>query len=175
MKLCNAQLPRKSRETIRCSAASSILWNYPMLSYLASLVKLSDAQLPRQFCELFNAQVPRQFLETTRCSTASSNLVKLSDAQLPHQSRETIRSWTKRASATKSTLQRHNYSQKWNCKASFPIPTFMYLWAIYIFPFPTIGLHILLQQNRWTVIIWERSNMKRNLIKMVKIRMNTMF
>jgi hypothetical protein len=56
-----------------------------MLSYLVSLVKLSDAQLPRQFCELFDAQVPRQFLETTRCSTASSNLVKLSDAQLPRQ------------------------------------------------------------------------------------------
>ncbi len=26
------------------------------------------------------------------------------------------------------------YFQKWNCAVSFPIPKFMFLWAIYIFP-----------------------------------------
>ncbi len=29
---------------------------------------------------------------------------------------------------------RFMYFQKWNCVALFPIPTFMYLWPIYIFP-----------------------------------------
>jgi hypothetical protein len=28
----------------------------------------------------------------------------------------------------------NNYSQKWNCAASFAISAFMYLWTIYIFP-----------------------------------------
>ncbi len=29
---------------------------------------------------------------------------------------------------------RHKFSPNWNCAASFPIPSFMFLWAIYIFP-----------------------------------------
>jgi hypothetical protein len=184
VKLSDAQLPRQSRETIRCSgasssretircsAASSISWNYPMLSCLVNIVKLSDAQLPRHLVNLSDGQLPRQSRETIRCTAASSsretircsaasssresnqcsaasssretirwlaassiswnypmhsclvNLVKLSDTQLSRQSRETIWCWAKRAGITKSTLQRHKYFQKWNCKASFPIPTF---------------------------------------------------
>jgi hypothetical protein len=55
------------------------------------------------------------------------------------------------------TLQRYNTEnskqKKWNCAATVPIPTFMFLWAIYMY-IPKIGLPILLQDNRWT----ERGN-----------------
>jgi hypothetical protein len=35
---------------------------------------------------------------------------------------------------------RNKYFQKWNCAASFQIPTSMYLWTIYIFP-QSVHLH----------------------------------
>ncbi len=102
VKLSDAQLPRQSRKTIRCTAASLILWT----------IRCSGASSVSWNYPMLNCLVNSR--ETIRCSAASSN------------------SWNytmlskKRAGATKSPLQRHKYSQKWNCKASFPIPTFMY-------------------------------------------------
>ncbi len=34
---------------------------------------------------------------------------------------------------TRYMKMRNKYSQIWNCAASFPIPTFIHLWSIYIF------------------------------------------
>ncbi len=196
VKLSDAQLPRQSRETIWCSAASLISWNYPMLSRAAStiswnypilsclvnFVKLSDAQLPHQSRGTirYSAEPPHQSHETIRCSATSSvswsETIRCSAASsilwtircsgalsvswnYPMlnclvKSRETIRCSAASSISLNYTMlsqksrryQEHtaktNYSQKWNCKASFTIPTFMDLSAIYIFPFPTIGLHI---------------------------------
>ncbi len=47
-----------------------------------------------------------------------------------------------------SSLQ-YEYSYKWNCAALFPIPTFMFRWAIYIFP-RLVCLFCYMQENRWT-------------------------
>jgi hypothetical protein len=38
------------------------------------------------------------------------------------------------AEVTHCTKNSKQISQKWNCAASFPVPTLMYLWGIYIFP-----------------------------------------
>jgi hypothetical protein len=43
---------------------------------------------------------------------------------------------------------RNKYYQKWNCAASFPNPTFMYLWAIYIFPRSVCLFYCVKYRNR---------------------------
>ncbi len=57
----------------------------------------------------------------------------------------------------------NKYTQKWNTAASFPIPTFMFLWAIYTFPWfvclfcfrkidgPIVGIYKLLTE----ALIWK--------------------
>ncbi len=84
-------VPRQSRETTRCSTASSISWNYPMLSCLVNFVKLSDAQLPRQSRETIRCSAASSILWTIRCSGASSVFWNYLMLNCLVKSRETIR------------------------------------------------------------------------------------
>ncbi len=55
------------------------------------------------------------------------------------------------------------YSQKWNCAASLPIFTFMYLWANYIFPRiggPIVGIYKSLTETQ----MWKLGTKPRNFI-----------
>ncbi len=61
---------------------------------------------------------------------------------------------------------RFMYYQKWNCTASLPIPTFLYLWAIYIFPgsvclFGCSKIHRLILGNSR---IWKRETEHYNFV-----------
>ncbi len=70
------------------------------------------------------------------------------------------------------------YSHKWSCTASFPIPTFMYIWAIYIFPGsvcifgcskigkPILGIYTV---NRSHIHEWGNYNYNYNYNSVLKI------
>jgi hypothetical protein len=152
--------------------AASISWNYPMLNCLVNLVKLS------------NAQLPRQSRETIRCSAASSVSWNYPMLNCLVKSRETIRCSAASSISWNYTMlsQKSRRHQEHTAKTQiFPemklqglVPNSYIHVSVTDLYIPTIGLLILLQQNRWTAIIRERSNMKRNLIKMVNIRINPM-
>jgi hypothetical protein len=81
VKVWNAQLPRKSRETIPCSATSSVSWNYPMLSCLVNFMNYSMLRCLVSFLKLPDAQLPRQLSWNYPMLSCLINLVKLSDAE----------------------------------------------------------------------------------------------
>ncbi len=61
---------------------------------------------------------------------------------------------------------RNKYSQKWNCAALFPIPTFTYLWAIYIFPWSVRLFCSKTGGPTWAYIFFWRARVCRPLLRL---------
>jgi hypothetical protein len=92
---------------------------------------------------VIHASLPTRHIPRVLIHTSCQYLTPLGSVILPTIDHSSI-----------TTMQRHNTENskqivpEKELSATVPIPTFMFLWAIYIFPL--IGLPILLQENRWT-------------------------